>query len=103
MLIQGLPPEHFNDLKYLSDGKYLLIINYQETLAFDVASGRLNRALRDHTNGVYGVSFSPDGQKLATCSLDCSIIIYSLLDFSILGRFVNNACVHEISFSVPIL
>eukprot|EP00792_Barthelona_sp_PAP020_P009050 TRINITY_DN3266_c1_g11_i1.p1 TRINITY_DN3266_c1_g11~~TRINITY_DN3266_c1_g11_i1.p1 ORF type:complete len:406 (-),score=83.26 TRINITY_DN3266_c1_g11_i1:145-1362(-) len=88
------------DAEYSLDDKYLIMgSSLGNTYVFNPETGRLIRTLKDHTTNVYGVSFSPNGQTLATCSYDKTIIIYSLPDFSILFKLSNRDPVCAICFS----
>jgi WD40 repeat protein len=56
--------------KYIGD--YVLLIDYKTGKILDVAT--------DHKQSIFGVSFSPDGKKLASCAgvLDNKVNIYSI-------------------------
>ena len=45
---------------------------------WDVATGAEVQTLPGHTQGIYGVAFSPDGTRLATASSDGTARVYVL-------------------------
>eukprot|EP00792_Barthelona_sp_PAP020_P011757 TRINITY_DN5949_c0_g1_i1.p1 TRINITY_DN5949_c0_g1~~TRINITY_DN5949_c0_g1_i1.p1 ORF type:complete len:87 (+),score=12.60 TRINITY_DN5949_c0_g1_i1:150-410(+) len=65
----------------------------------DTKTGELNRTLKDHSNYVYSIGFSANGQKLATCATDKTITVYNLKDFSVENEFKVDICVNKICFS----
>eukprot|EP00792_Barthelona_sp_PAP020_P008943 TRINITY_DN3258_c2_g2_i6.p1 TRINITY_DN3258_c2_g2~~TRINITY_DN3258_c2_g2_i6.p1 ORF type:complete len:400 (+),score=87.30 TRINITY_DN3258_c2_g2_i6:517-1716(+) len=82
--IEGLISHHMKDCKYSFNGKYVAVVDYNKTVfVFNGKTGEVIRSLQDHRYEVYCVGFSPNGQFMATCSLDSSIIIYSIPSFSI--------------------
>eukprot|EP00792_Barthelona_sp_PAP020_P006586 TRINITY_DN3030_c4_g9_i1.p1 TRINITY_DN3030_c4_g9~~TRINITY_DN3030_c4_g9_i1.p1 ORF type:complete len:401 (-),score=74.62 TRINITY_DN3030_c4_g9_i1:862-2064(-) len=90
---------YMKDCQYSPDGK-LIALGYSDgkLYVFDAETGALNNTLND-SRFLEGVAFSRDGQKLVTCSLDCSMIIYSVPDFSILSRVKNPFSLLGICFS----
>eukprot|EP00792_Barthelona_sp_PAP020_P006701 TRINITY_DN3058_c1_g7_i1.p1 TRINITY_DN3058_c1_g7~~TRINITY_DN3058_c1_g7_i1.p1 ORF type:complete len:296 (-),score=52.22 TRINITY_DN3058_c1_g7_i1:14-901(-) len=97
--IEDLVSDYMFDCKYSLDGKHLVIGSFPQAHVIDVETRTLNRSLKDHGGSVYSVAFSPDGQKLATCSSSWSIIIYNLQDFSILSTLNNDSSVGAVVFS----
>eukprot|EP00792_Barthelona_sp_PAP020_P006560 TRINITY_DN3030_c4_g11_i1.p1 TRINITY_DN3030_c4_g11~~TRINITY_DN3030_c4_g11_i1.p1 ORF type:complete len:339 (-),score=46.40 TRINITY_DN3030_c4_g11_i1:486-1502(-) len=91
--------DNIYNCKYSLDGKHLLICSYKVVQIIDMETGTLICSLKDHTGGVINVAVSSDGHKLATCSYDKFILIYNLLDFSILHRLRNDTFVYGICFS----
>eukprot|EP00792_Barthelona_sp_PAP020_P006569 TRINITY_DN3030_c4_g18_i1.p1 TRINITY_DN3030_c4_g18~~TRINITY_DN3030_c4_g18_i1.p1 ORF type:complete len:401 (-),score=77.89 TRINITY_DN3030_c4_g18_i1:203-1405(-) len=87
------------DCGFSLDSYYLVICDYCHIYVFEAMTGKLQCILKDHTCDVCGISFSPDGEKFATCSYDSSIIIYSIRDFSILCKLINNSEVFGTCFS----
>ena len=53
---------------------------------FDVASGSLVRQLEGHSDGVYGLSFTPDGKQIVSGGRDSSLCRWSVDDGSLLER-----------------
>ncbi len=53
---------------------------------YDFASGELKALLKGHTNGVVGLSFSPDGKKLISGSFDHDAIIWDVEHGALLHR-----------------
>eukprot|EP00792_Barthelona_sp_PAP020_P006736 TRINITY_DN3068_c10_g1_i1.p1 TRINITY_DN3068_c10_g1~~TRINITY_DN3068_c10_g1_i1.p1 ORF type:complete len:405 (-),score=96.33 TRINITY_DN3068_c10_g1_i1:943-2157(-) len=91
---------YMNDIEYSVDGKLLVIGgNSGDVQVINAGTNRLNRTLTDHTHWVLCIAFSSDGQKLATCSFDHSIVVYNLPDFSIFNRLLTNASIFGICFS----
>eukprot|EP00871_Galdieria_phlegrea_P003657 jgi/Galph1/4292/GphlegSOOS_G2968.1 len=48
--------------------------------------------LAGHSNDVLGIAWSPCGEKLASCSVDNTIIIWNGLSFDPTGRFLASHC-----------
>eukprot|EP00792_Barthelona_sp_PAP020_P006693 TRINITY_DN3058_c1_g12_i1.p1 TRINITY_DN3058_c1_g12~~TRINITY_DN3058_c1_g12_i1.p1 ORF type:complete len:402 (-),score=98.35 TRINITY_DN3058_c1_g12_i1:331-1536(-) len=86
------------DSQYSPDGRILVVACGEEAHVIDKA-GRLNFSLKDHESNICSIAFSPDGDKLATCSQDNTIIVYNVQDFSIACRLNNNVGIFGICFS----
>lgn len=68
------PPEHYpaplplTTVAFSPDGQLLATSGYHEVLLWNVADGTLLRRLRNIAESVYGLSFHPDGQRLAVAA-----------------------------------
>jgi WD40 repeat protein len=64
------------------DGKVVAAGTNGAVLLFDIASGKLLRALEVSSSGpVFAVVFSPDGSKLAAASYDNIVFVWTTADF----------------------
>eukprot|EP00792_Barthelona_sp_PAP020_P013905 TRINITY_DN9460_c0_g1_i1.p1 TRINITY_DN9460_c0_g1~~TRINITY_DN9460_c0_g1_i1.p1 ORF type:complete len:404 (-),score=82.68 TRINITY_DN9460_c0_g1_i1:22-1233(-) len=97
--IEGLLSLFMFDCAYSPNGENFAIGSYKEVHIIDVKSGEPSCILTDHTDSVFGVSFSKDGHMFATCSNDESIIIYCLPQFAMMCRLKNDTRTMGICFS----
>lgn len=49
-----------------------------EVVIYDAARGEVETALRDHQQPVVSLAFAPDGKRLATCSRDGEVRVYTV-------------------------
>ena len=64
--------------------------SYDKTVRlWDVGMGRHLRTLTGHTSGVLSVSFSPDGQIIATGSTDGTVLLWDLMPSSTTNTIVS--------------
>jgi len=62
---------------FTPDGKHLLIGDQIGNLmVWDVAEGRLEETLTEHTGGITGISFARDGRTMATSSRDRTLVVW---------------------------
>eukprot|EP00792_Barthelona_sp_PAP020_P006570 TRINITY_DN3030_c4_g19_i1.p1 TRINITY_DN3030_c4_g19~~TRINITY_DN3030_c4_g19_i1.p1 ORF type:complete len:406 (-),score=91.15 TRINITY_DN3030_c4_g19_i1:438-1655(-) len=97
--IDGVHCDHLYACVYSPNGEYLVIGDYNKAHVIDVAKERLHCTLKDHTQHVFDIAFTEDGQLMATCSNDRTIIIYRLVDFSIARILHNDYQIYGICFS----
>lgn len=80
-------PRLVQTMAYSRDGQWLASSSFNlnlvpvepgEVKIWDAATGRELRTLKGHTNGVIHVEFSPDGQRLASASLDATAKIWDM-------------------------
>jgi WD40 repeat protein/serine/threonine protein kinase len=80
-------PRFVQTMAYSRDGQWLASSSFNlnlvpvepgEVKIWDAATGRELRTLKGHTNGVIHVEFSPDGQRLASASLDATAKIWDM-------------------------
>ena len=48
----------------------------RQVLIWDLATGKVVRRLKDHSDSVYGLAFSPDGKTLASCAADRTVKLW---------------------------
>lgn len=79
------PSDPFNAGAISTDGKLAVTGGYAEgpnndgfVRIWEVSSGRLLRTLRDHSNWVWSVAFSPDGTKVAAGYNDGTISLWNV-------------------------
>ena len=66
-------------LAFSPDGRTLASCGYDRLVKlWDIATGKLQRELRDHSDAVYGVCFSPDGKLLASAGADRAVKVWDL-------------------------
>eukprot|EP00792_Barthelona_sp_PAP020_P007817 TRINITY_DN3171_c3_g1_i1.p1 TRINITY_DN3171_c3_g1~~TRINITY_DN3171_c3_g1_i1.p1 ORF type:complete len:403 (+),score=88.65 TRINITY_DN3171_c3_g1_i1:321-1529(+) len=88
-----------NDCAYSQNGEFLVLISCK-TFIIDLKSEKVIHILNDHDQEIiFSVSFSPDGQKLATCAEDFSIAIYSVPNFHMVRRLQSEVEIQGICFS----
>ncbi|THF98081.1 hypothetical protein TEA_027089 [Camellia sinensis var. sinensis] len=66
---------------------------------WDVELGRLICSLNGHRDPVYSVAFSPNGEYLASGSLDRSLHIWSLKEGKIAKTYTGNGGIFEVSWN----
>jgi len=67
---------------------------------WDTTTGTKVATLTGHTDGVLGVSFSPDGSRIATCGRDQIIRIWSVATFEEFGQLAGHSSyVYSVAFS----
>jgi len=80
-------------LDFNTDGSLLVAgggvpSRFGEVKIFNTADGALVRALPEpHTDGVFGVAFSPDGSKIATCGADKYVKVFATATGSMIRPF----------------
>jgi WD40 repeat protein len=66
---------------------------------YQVASGALDQTLRGHEGGVLGVAFSPDGQQIASASVDRTVRLWNRSLGSLVRMFVgHDGVVNSVAF-----
>jgi WD40 repeat protein len=92
-------------IRFSPDGKRLAVLGNQreslagEGLVLDAESGRELFVLRGHPVYVMDADFSPDGQRLATCSFDRTVRLWDLAaGEEILTLRGHNLPVHSVRF-----
>ena len=48
----------------------------KQVLIWDLTTGKVVRPLKDHSDAVYGLAFSPDGKTLASCAADRTVKLW---------------------------
>jgi WD40 repeat protein len=72
----------------------------QDVVLIDPATGDIRSRLAGHSAGVNALTFSPDGQTLATAGSDCTIKFWNLKDGKERVSLVEGVgCLRSISFS----
>lgn len=85
-----------NDLKFLPDGKTLAVAGGQPSARgdlrlFDTADWKLIHSLGGHLDTVSGVSFSPDGAKLASASFDKTVRLWDVKTGKVLHSYTGHS------------
>lgn len=65
-------------MEFSPDGRWLVTVSRNEVSVREAATGQELQRLLGHTGWVMGMSFSPEGDSLATSSLDGSVRIWRL-------------------------
>eukprot|EP00792_Barthelona_sp_PAP020_P013754 TRINITY_DN9271_c0_g1_i1.p1 TRINITY_DN9271_c0_g1~~TRINITY_DN9271_c0_g1_i1.p1 ORF type:complete len:331 (+),score=60.55 TRINITY_DN9271_c0_g1_i1:154-1146(+) len=88
------------DCSYSPNGKYLVVGCYDGCVhIIDTENYNLIYSLKNHSAAICSICFSQDGLMLATSSIDKTILIYNLPDFSVFTRLSNNAFIFGVCFS----
>ena len=67
---------HDSEITYSPDGKWLVSARHEEIKIWDATTGKEIRTLRGHTRPVTALSFSGDGKRLASASMDETVRIW---------------------------
>lgn len=78
------------------DRKTLAVGAENEVQLWDLAGGKLVRALQGHTAAVTGLRFGTDGTSVFSSSLDKTVRVWSLADGALIGRLDVPVAVHAI-------
>ncbi|WP_016953798.1 CHAT domain-containing protein [Anabaena sp. PCC 7108] len=81
-LLKSLTKQHTDFIRAVAwspDSKILVTVGGEKdrTVKLWSREGQLLQTLKGHTDGVYGVSFSPDGKTIATSSKDNTVKLWS--------------------------
>jgi mono/diheme cytochrome c family protein len=97
---QPAPPEHYpaapavTAVAWSPDGAWLATSGYREVLLWSAADGTLHRRLQNVAATIYGLSFHPDGQRLAvaagTPSETGEVKVFRVTDGELLADLVRS-------------
>jgi len=97
--IRGFSHSNSNP-KYSDDGKKIAAVYDSEKVCiWDCVSKKRIQLLEGHSNTIYSLDFSPDGQFLATASADKTIRIWRVSDGTCIKTLKNQAEFGCVSFS----
>jgi WD40 repeat protein len=93
-LLHSLPSEEFVSMSFDPQGKRLFAGTMTDLLVYDPFAGNEINRIR-HRGAVYGISFSPDGNTLATASMK-AVQFWDVQKISdiITNELVSTACSH---------
>ncbi|MCI0700169.1 MAG: hypothetical protein L0241_03680 [Planctomycetia bacterium] len=85
-----------NDLKFSPNGKLLAVAGGQPSARgdlrlFDTTEWKLVHSLGGHLDTVSGVSFHPDGTKLASASFDKTVRVWNVKEGKVLHTFTGHS------------
>lgn len=85
-----------NDLKFSPDGKLLAVAGGQPSARgdlrlFDTTQWKLAHSLAGHLDTVSGISFAPDGEKLASASFDKTVRLWDVKTAEVLHTFTGHS------------
>jgi WD40 repeat protein len=76
-----------------------LAVGAQGLQVFDLKTGQDTRTLRGHTGRAIDASFSKDGERAATVSIDGTVIVWNVTRGEIIRKFAFVARLHAIALS----
>jgi RNA polymerase sigma factor (sigma-70 family) len=71
--LEGTPPMAFSP-----DGRLLALARGREAVVYDLAAGREVKRLTGHDELVVGLAFAPDGDTVATSSMDTTALLWDV-------------------------
>src|SRR5262249_39538163 len=97
----GVNAQHVRRLAFSPDDRTLAVGGRDGRLwLWPLAEGRSWTEVRSHRTPVTSLAFTTDGTLLAAASdLDDEVVVLSVADSKLLGRWKNRACVHEVAFA----
>lgn len=66
---------------------------------WDITTSKCVRELRQHTQAVYSVKFSPDAKYLASGAFDGRIIVWNVEDGSVVRTFRSTSGAFEVAWN----
>ena len=86
--VASLPQGSFAQVRFSPDGESFAVVGRDRVVRlFDANDGKPIKNLFEHSSSIYGLSFSPNGNLLATTSHDGELIIWDVKSSTVVKRF----------------
>lgn len=94
----------FNAVSITPDGKKAITYGGNYCIIWDLSTGMIFHILKRHTKRVNAIAITHDGERVISCSQDCSCILWDLKSGQDLGIFMTRSPIRDVaSFSNGII